>query len=166
MKGKIRRAAVLGAGVMGSEIAAHLANIGIPTCLLDIIPGEPNEEDKRRGLTAESPAFRNKLARIGIEKAIKTSPAAFYLPENAKLITPGNFEDLLHWLSEVDWIIEAIIENLEIKKSLFEQVDKFRSPDTLVTTNTSGLSINKMSEELSLEFKEHFQHSFSEEYQD
>ena len=156
MKRKIRKAAVLGAGVMGSAIAAHLANVGIPTYLLDIVPRELTEDDKKKGLTTENPAFRSKLARMGIEKALKISPAAFYVPEGAKLITPGNFEDHLHWLSEVDWIIEAIVENLEIKRALFKRVEEFRNPDTIVSTNTSGLSINKMSEKLSQEFKEHF----------
>ncbi|MCL0088344.1 3-hydroxyacyl-CoA dehydrogenase NAD-binding domain-containing protein, partial [Dehalococcoidia bacterium] len=156
MKRKIRTAAVLGAGVMGSTIAAHLANAGIPTYLLDIVPGELTEEDKKRGLTPESPAFRSKLARKGLENALKASPAAFYVPEDAKLVTPGNFEDHMQLISDVDWIIEVVIENLEIKKALLKRVEQFRSPGTIVTTNTSGISIDKMSEELSQEFKEHF----------
>ncbi|MCL0060454.1 3-hydroxyacyl-CoA dehydrogenase NAD-binding domain-containing protein [Dehalococcoidia bacterium] len=156
MKRKIRTAAVLGAGVMGSTIAAHLANAGIPTYLLDIVPGELTEEDKKRGLTPESPAFRSKLARKGLENALKASPAAFYVPEDAKLVTPGNFEDHMQLISDVDWIIEVVIENLEIKKALLKKVEQFRSPGTIVTTNTSGISIDKMSEELSQEFKEHF----------
>ena len=147
---------MLGAGVMGSGIAAHLANAGIPSYLLDIIPKELTEEDKRKGLTEENPAFRNKLATMGIENALKASPAAFYVPEDAKLITPGNFDDHMHWLADVDWIIEAVIENLEIKKQLLRRVEEFRTPGTIVSTNTSGISINKMSEELSEEFKEHF----------
>lgn len=156
MKRKIRKAAVLGAGVMGSTVAAHLANVGIPTYLLDIVPRELTEEDKKRGLTAENPAFRSKLARIGIENALKASPAAFYVPEDAKLMTPGNFEDHMHWLSEVDWIIEAVVEDLEIKRALLERVERFRSPGTIVSTNTSGLSIDKISEKLSPEFTEYF----------
>jgi len=156
MKRKVKKAAVLGAGVMGSTIAAHLANVGIPTYLLDIVPGELTEEDKKRGLTAESPAFRSRFARKGIEDTLKASPTALYVPEDAKLITPGNFEDHMHWLSTVDWIIEAVVENLEIKRTLLKRVEGFRSPGTIVSTNTSGLSINKMSENLSGEFKEHF----------
>ncbi|MCL0079898.1 3-hydroxyacyl-CoA dehydrogenase/enoyl-CoA hydratase family protein [Dehalococcoidia bacterium] len=156
MKRKIRKAAVLGAGVMGSTIAAHLANAGIPTYLLDIVPGELTEEDKKRGLTPESPAFRSKLAQKGLENALKARPAAFYVPEDAKLVTPGNFEDHMQLISDVDWIIEVVIENLEIKKALLKRVEQFRSPGTIVTTNTSGISIDKMSEELSQEFKEHF----------
>jgi len=156
MKRKIRKAAVLGAGVMGSKVAALLAGVGIPTYLLDIVPGELTEEDKKRGLTVESPAFRSKFARTGIEETLKAIPTAFYVPEDAKLVTPGNFEDHMHWLSTVDWIIEAVVENLEIKRTLLKRVEGFRSPGTIVSTNTSGLSINKMSENLSREFKEHF----------
>ncbi|MCL0095367.1 3-hydroxyacyl-CoA dehydrogenase NAD-binding domain-containing protein [Dehalococcoidia bacterium] len=156
MKRKIRKAAVLGAGVMGSTIAAHLANAGIPTYLLDIVPGELTEEDKKRGLTPESPAFRSKLARKGLENALKASPAAFYVPEDAKLVTPGNFDDHMQLISDVDWIIEVVMENLEIKKALLKRVEQFRSPGTIVTTNTSGISVDRMSEELSQEFKEHF----------
>ncbi len=156
MKRKIRKAAVLGAGVMGSTIAAHLANVGIPTYLLDIVPRELTEEDKKKGLTPESPAFRSKLARKGLENALKASPAAFYVPEDAKLITPGNFDDHMQWLSDVDWIIEVVTENLEIKKALLRKVEEFRSPGTIVSTNTSGISINKMSEGLSQDLKEHF----------
>ena len=137
MKRKIRKAAVLGAGVMGYTIAAHLANVGIPTYLLDVVPRELTEEDKKRGLTAENPAFRSKLARIGIANALKASPAAFYAPEDAKLITPGNFEDHMYWLSEVDWIIEAVVENLEIKSALFKRVEESRNPGTIISTNSS-----------------------------
>ncbi len=156
MKRKIRKVAVLGAGVMGSGIAAHLANADIPTYLLDIVPKELSKEDEKKGLTNKSPAFRNKLAAMGIENALKASPAAFYVPEDARLITPGNFEDHMHWLSDADWIIEVVMENLEIKKKLFKKVEEVRKPGAIVSTNTSGISINKMSEELSPEFREHF----------
>jgi 3-hydroxyacyl-CoA dehydrogenase len=156
VKRKIRKVAVLGAGVMGSGIAAHLANADIPTYLLDIVPKELSKEDEKKGLTNKSPAFRNKLAAMGIENALKASPAAFYVPEDARLITPGNFEDHMHWLSDADWIIEVVMENLEIKKKLFKKVEEVRKPGAIVSTNTSGISINKMSEELSPEFREHF----------
>lgn len=156
MKRKIRKVAVLGAGVMGSGIAAHLANADIPTCLLDIVPKELSEEDVKKGLTKESPAFRNKFALMGIENALKARPAAFYVPEDARLITPGNFDDHMHWLQEADWIIEVVMENLEIKKGLFKKVEEARKPGAIVSTNTSGISIDAMSEELSEEFREHF----------
>jgi len=116
MKGtKVKKAAVLGAGIMGSRIAALLAGVDIPTYLLDIVPGEPDEQDKKKGLTVESPEFRSKLARTGIQGTIGARPPAMYVPEDAGLITPGNFEDHLHWLSDADWIIEAVAEDLEIK---------------------------------------------------
>ncbi len=156
MKRKIRKVAVLGAGVMGSGIAAHLANADIPTCLLDIVPKELSEEDVKKGLTKESPAFRNKFALMGIENALKARPAAFYVPEDARLITPGNFDDHMHWLQEADWIIEVVMENLEIKKGLFKKVEEVRKPGAIVSTNTLGISIDAMSEELSEEFREHF----------
>lgn len=156
MKRKIRKAAVLGAGVMGSTIAAHLANAGIPTYLLDIVPDSLTDVDKKKGLTEESLAFRNKLAIAGVANARKAAPAPFFIPENSKLVTPGNFEDHLDWLGEVDWIIEVVAENLEIKKSLFKKVEAVRKPGTIVSTNTSGLSINRMTEETSQEFREHF----------
>jgi 3-hydroxyacyl-CoA dehydrogenase len=156
VKRKIRKAAVLGAGVMGSTIAAHLANAGLPVYLLDIVPDELDNTDRKKGITQESLAFRNKLAIAGIRNAQKASPAAFFLPYDANLITPGNLEDHIERLSEVDWIIEVVAENLETKKSLFRKVEAVRKPGTIVSTNTSGLSINKMAEETSQDFKEHF----------
>ncbi|MDE2485129.1 MAG: 3-hydroxyacyl-CoA dehydrogenase, partial [candidate division NC10 bacterium] len=122
MPSEIRRAAVLGAGVMGSGIAAHLANAGIPTFLLDVVPPELTEEDRRKGLTRDSPAFRNRLATKGLEIALKASPPAFFSPKDAQLITIGNIEDHLEWLSQADWIIEAVPEQLEIKQALFTKV--------------------------------------------
>ena len=118
MRKRIRKAAVLGAGVMGSTIAAHMANVGIDVYLMDIVPPELDAQDIKKGLTSESPAFRNKFAQAGINNALRASPAAFYIPENSKLITPGNFDDHLTYLSEVDWIIEVVVENLEIKRRL------------------------------------------------
>lgn len=156
MKRRIRKAAVLGAGVMGSGIAAHLANADIPTYLLDIVPKELSKEDVKKGLTKESSAFRNKLATMGIQNALKARPGAFYVPEDARLITPGNFDDHMHWLQEADWIIEAVVENLEIKKNLFKKIEEVRKPEAIVSTNTSGISIDAMSDDLSEEFREHF----------
>lgn len=141
---------------MGASIAAHLANAGIPTLLLDIVPKDLTEKDQKKGLTAESPAFRNKLALAGIENARKAYPAAFFVPEDAKLLTPGNFEDHMHWLREADWIIEAVTENIDIKRSLLKRVEEHRKPGAIVSTNTSGLSINEMSSQTSKEFREHF----------
>src|SRR3990172_2816715 len=111
MKQKIKKAAVLGAGMMGSAIAAHLANVGIPSFLLDIVPGEITEAEKKKGLTLESPEVRNRFAIMGKKKALESNPASFYWKEDADLIRVGNFEDDLSWVSQADWIIEAIIED-------------------------------------------------------
>ena len=156
MRRPIERAAVLGAGTMGARIAAHLANAGIPCYLLDIVPPEPTPDEKRKGLTLESPAVRNRIVLSGLEAAKKSRPAAFFTTESARLITPGNFEDHLAWCAEADWIIEAVAENLEIKRKLFERVEAVRKPGTLVSTNTSGLPIRKIAEGRSEDFQKHW----------
>ncbi|GAW93344.1 3-hydroxyacyl-CoA dehydrogenase/enoyl-CoA hydratase family protein [Calderihabitans maritimus] len=152
----IRKAAVLGAGVMGSTIAAHLANVGIQSYLLDIVPPKLTPEEKEKGLTLESTEVRNRLAREAKERLVKFNPAPLYLPERVQLITPGNLEDNLDWLAEVDWIIEVVVENLAVKRELLQKVAKYRRPGTIVSSNTSGLSINQMVEGMSEEFREHF----------
>lgn len=156
MRRDISKAMVLGSGVMGSTIAAHLANVGIPTYLLDIVPGELAEEEKRKGLTLESPVVRNRLAARGKEGALKAKPAAFYVPENADLVTVGNLEDNLSWASEVDWIIEVVVERLDVKRDLFQKLEAYRRPGTIVSSNTSGISINAMAEGRSEDFRRHF----------
>ena len=156
MKHRIEKAAVLGAGTMGARIAAHLANAGIPCYLLDIVPRELNAEEKRKGMTLETPAVRNRIVLAGLEGAKKSRPAAFFTPETARLVTPGNFEDNLAWCGEVDWIIEAVAENLEIKRSLFSHVDAIRKPGTIVTSNTSGLPIKLIAEGRSEDFQRHW----------
>jgi len=156
MKRPIERAAVLGAGTMGSRIAAHLANAGIPCFLLDIVPPELTPDEKRKGLTLENPAVRNRIVLSGLEAAKKSRPAAFFTPETARLIKPGNFDDNLEWCAQADWIIEAVAENLEIKRKLFERVEKVRKPGTLVTSNTSGLPIRKIAEGRSEDFQKHW----------
>jgi 3-hydroxyacyl-CoA dehydrogenase len=156
MKHRIEKAAVLGAGTMGARIAAHLANAGIPCYLLDIVPRELNAEEKRKGMTLESPAVRNRIVMAGLEGAKKSRPAAFFTPETARLVTPGNFEDNLAWCGEADWIIEAVAENLEIKRNLFSRVDAIRKPGTIVTSNTSGLPIKLIAEGRSEDFQQHW----------
>jgi 3-hydroxyacyl-CoA dehydrogenase len=156
MKHRIEKAAVLGAGTMGARIAAHLANAGIPCFLLDIAPKELNAEEKRKGLTVENPAVRNRVVLAGLEAAKKSRPAAFFTPESARLVTPGNFEDHLGWCGEVDWIIEAVAEDLEIKRSLFSRVEAVRKPGTIVTSNTSGLPIKQIAEGRSEDFQQHW----------
>ena len=156
MRRPIEKAAVLGAGTMGARIAAHLANAGIPCYLLDIVPPELNADEKRKGLTLEKPAVRNRIVLAGLDAAKKSRPAAFFTPETARLVTPGNFEDNLAWCGEVDWIIEAVAENLEIKRKLFERVDAVRKPGTIVTSNTSGLPIRLIAEGRSEDFQQHW----------
>jgi 3-hydroxyacyl-CoA dehydrogenase len=155
MKRKIERAAVLGAGVMGSQIAAHLANAGIPTFLLDIVPKELTDDEKARGLTLESPPVRNRIVQKGLDYAKTIKPAAFFAPDVAELITIGNFEDNLEWLKSADWIIEAVVENLDIKQQLFARVETVRQPGTIVTSNTSGIPIARIGEKLPAEFRQH-----------
>src|SRR6202044_2200019 len=156
MKRRIEKAAVLGAGTMGEGIAAHFGNAGIPCYLLDIAPSELNADEKRKGLTLESPAVRNRIVLAGLEGAKKSKPAAFFTPETARLVTPGNFDDNLGWCAEVDWIIEAVAENLEIKRKLLERVDSVRKQGTIVTSNTSGLPIRLIAEGRSEDFQQHW----------
>jgi 3-hydroxyacyl-CoA dehydrogenase len=138
----IRRAAVLGAGVMGSGIAAHLANAQIPTYLLDIVPKELTEEETRKGLTLESKEVRNRFAMKGLTNAVSSKPAAFFSKKNAELVTAGNFEDDMERLKECDLIIEAVVEILSIKQQIFKRLAKFRSPGTIVASSTSGISVS------------------------
>jgi 3-hydroxyacyl-CoA dehydrogenase len=156
MKKRIEKVAVLGAGTMGARIAAHMANAGIPCFLLDIVPTELSADEQRKGLTLESPAVRNRIVLAGLEAAKKSRPAAFFTPETARLITPGNLEDNLSRCGQADWIIEAVAENLEIKRKLFERVDGVRKPGTIVTSNTSGLPIHLIAEGRSEDFQQHW----------
>ena len=156
MKRSIQKAAVLGAGVMGAAIAGHLANVGIPTYLLDIVPPSLTPDEEKAGLTLENPQVRNRFAVSGIANLVKAKPAPLYVPENAALLTPGNFEDNLNWLADCDLVIEAVVERMDIKQSLFARVEKNWRPGSIIATNTSGLSINQMIEGRSPEFKQHF----------
>ncbi|HEV8384474.1 MAG TPA: 3-hydroxyacyl-CoA dehydrogenase NAD-binding domain-containing protein, partial [Candidatus Acidoferrales bacterium] len=152
----IQKVAVLGAGTMGARIAAHLANAGVPCYLLDIVPNELTKEEAAKGLTLESPAVRNRIVNAGLDAARKSRPAAFFHADGARRITTGNFDDNLAWCGEVDWIIEAVAERLDIKRSLFERVEKFRKPGTIVSTNTSGLPIHTIAEGRSEDFQQHW----------
>src|SRR5213595_3016911 len=148
MKRRIEKAVVLGAGTMGSRIAAHFANAGLPCVLLDIVP--PN-------LPADRPAGeRDKIVRAGLDAAKKSKPAAFFTPALAEKIAIGNFEDDLARCAEADWIIEVVAENLEIKRKLLARVAQFRKPGAIVTTNTSGLPVRLIAEGMSEEFQQHW----------
>ncbi|HUF03477.1 MAG TPA: 3-hydroxyacyl-CoA dehydrogenase/enoyl-CoA hydratase family protein [Aridibacter sp.] len=153
---RIGKAAVLGAGTMGAAIAAHLANAGIPTLLLDIAPDEPNEEEKAKGLTAESPQVRDRIVRSMFEAAKKLKPAPFMLDDNAKLIELGNFADDFEKIGECDLVIEAVVERLDIKHKVYEQVEKHRKPGSIIASNTSGIPIRDIAEPFSDDFKAHF----------
>lgn len=152
----IKRAAVLGSGVMGSGIAAHLAGVGIKTLLLDIVPPSLSEEDQKKGLTTDHKAFRNRFASSNLEKAVKGKPPVFYNVDDVGLIEVGNFDDDLAKIRDCDWIVEAVTENLEIKRALFAKVDMIRKPGSLVTSNTSGLSIASMTEGRTPDFVQNF----------
>src|SRR5205085_7356023 len=143
MSYQIRKAAVLGAGVMGAAIAAHLANVGIPSLLLDIIPQDAGKD-------------RDKIARMGLERALKARPAAFYSQKSAKLVTIGNIEDDLEELADVDWIIEAVVERLDIKHNLYTKVEEVLTPGTIISSNTSGLPAYMLTEGRSAEFRRNF----------
>jgi 3-hydroxyacyl-CoA dehydrogenase len=153
---RLARAVVLGAGVMGSTIAAHLANVGVPTLLLDIVPSALTDDEKRRGLTLESPDVRNRFARGGLDRAIKAQPAAFYASERAGLLTTGNFDDHLAQVADADWIIEAVVEDLDIKQDLLARVERHWRPGTIVSTNTSGLPVADVVARSGAEFRAHF----------
>lgn len=153
---QIKKAAVLGSGVMGSGIAAHLANIGIPTLLLDIVPRELTEDDKKKGLTLEDKAVRNRISQTALQNLLKQKPAPLTSKSNLALIEAGNFEDDISRLSEVDWIIEVVVENLAIKQQIFEKVDQYRKPGSFVSSNTSGISVEEMAEGRSEDFQKHF----------
>src|SRR5271163_5070446 len=142
---RIHKVAVLGAGTMGARIAAHFANAGVPSLLLDIVPpNTPPDADR---------AARNKFAAAGLDGARKSKPAAFFEASLSRLVTVGNFDDDLKKLGDVDWIIEAVVENLEIKRGLLKKVEAIRKSGTIVTTNTSGLPVGKISEGFSDDFR-------------
>lgn len=156
MKRIIKKVAVLGSGVMGSRIACHFANIGVEVLLLDIVPRELNEAEKAAGKTLEHPAVRNRIVNEALQTALKSNPSPIYRQSFAKRITTGNFDDNMSQISTCDWIIEVVVERLDIKKSVFEKVEQFRKPGTLITSNTSGIPIRLMAEGRSEDFKKHF----------
>lgn len=153
---QIKKAAVLGSGVMGSGIAAHLANIGIPVLLLDIVPGKLTEQEEAQGLTLEHSQVRNKIAAGAVQNLLKQKPAPLTTKSNLSLIEAGNFEDDLEKLKDVDWIIEVIVERLDVKKGLYEKIDAVRKPGTIISSNTSGISIEAMAEGRTEDFQKHF----------
>ena len=156
MKRTIKKVAVIGSGIMGSGIACHFANIGVEVLLLDIIPRELNDIETKKGLTLESKIVRNRIVNDHLANALKSKPSPIYHPKFASRITTGNTTDDLAQITNADWIIEVVVERLDIKKSVFEQIEKYRKPGTLITSNTSGIPIHFMSEGRSEDFQKHF----------
>ena len=156
MKRPIKKVAVIGSGIMGSGIACHFANIGVEVLLLDIIPRELNDVEKAKGLTLENKVVRNRLVNDSLKAALKSKPSPIYNQKFASRITTGNLEDDISKIKDVDWIIEVVVERLDIKQLVFEKVEKYRTPGTLVSSNTSGIPIKFMSEGRSDDFKQHF----------
>ncbi len=156
MKYTISKAVVIGAGTMGAAIAAHLANAGVKATLLDIVPNQLTPEETKKGLTLSDPQVRNRITREGLERAVKSRPASFFTGDLAALVTVGNLEDDLGAVAEADWVIEAIVENLKIKRQLMERIDALRGPRTIIATNTSGIPIAEIAEGRSESFRQHF----------
>ncbi|HVE62035.1 MAG TPA: 3-hydroxyacyl-CoA dehydrogenase family protein, partial [Chitinophagaceae bacterium] len=144
----IKKVAVLGSGVMGSRIALHFAGVGLQVLLLDIVPTEAQGTDSK--------VARNKLVNDALQSAIKSNPSPVYHKDAVKKVIIGNFDDNLKDIAGYDWVIEVVVERLDIKRSLYEKVDGFRKPGTLVTSNTSGIPIHLLSEHRSADFKKHF----------
>ena len=152
----IRRVAVLGSGIMGSRIAAHFANIGADVLLLDIVPKEPNAAEQAKGLTTESPAVRNRIVTDAFQTMLKASPASLYSPKFAERVKLGNFDDNLKEIAGYDWVIEVVVERLDVKRSVYERVEQFRKPGTLITSNTSGIPMHLLTEGRSDDFRRNF----------
>lgn len=156
MKRSIRSAAVLGSGIMGSQIACHLANIGVNVLLLDIVPDKLNDREEAAGLGLDHPKVRNRISAENLAKTVKMNPAPLFDSSYASRIKPGNLEDDLPKIKDCDWIIEVVVERLDIKQSLFERIENYRKDGSLISSNTSGIPIHLMNEGRSEDFKKHF----------
>ena len=153
---RIKKIAIIGSGIMGSGIACHFANIGVDVLLLDIVPRELNDKEKAKGLSLEDKVVRNRLVNDALTASLKSKPSPIYHQKFASRITTGNLEDDIAKVADVDWIMEVVVERLDIKKMVFENLEKYRTPGTLITSNTSGIPIKFMSEGRSEEFQKHF----------
>ncbi|XOV92592.1 MAG: 3-hydroxyacyl-CoA dehydrogenase NAD-binding domain-containing protein [Bacteroidota bacterium] len=156
MKRRIKKVAVLGSGIMGSRIACHYANVGLEVLLLDISPKELTDEEKSKNLSLDHPTVKNRIVNQSLQGSISSKPSPLYRKENASLISTGNFDDDLPKIEDADWVIEAIVENLEIKASLFEKVEKFVNPNAIISSNTSGIPINLIIKGRSEQFQKNF----------
>ena len=156
MKRNIKKVAVIGSGIMGSGIACHFANIGVEVLLLDIVPRELDDKEKAKGLTLKDKVVRNRLVNYHLKNALKSKPSPIYNQKFASRITTGNIEDDLHKIKDVDWVMEVVVERLDIKQKVFESIEKHRTKGTLITSNTSGIPIKFMNEGRSEDFQQHF----------
>ena len=156
MTRRIKKVAIIGSGIMGSGIACHFANVGVEVLLLDIVPTELNDKEKAKGLTLENKAVRNRLVNDALATSLKSKPSPIYNQKFASRITTGNIDDDLHLIKDVDWVMEVVVERLDIKKVVFEKIEKHRTPGTLITSNTSGIPIKFMNEGRSEDFQKHF----------
>ena len=155
-KRRIKKVAIIGSGIMGSGIACHFANIGVDVLLLDIVPRELNDKEKAKGLTLDDKAVRNRLVNAALTASLKSKPSPIYNKKFADRITTGNIDDDLHLIKDVDWVMEVVVERLDIKQSVFEKVEKYRTPGTIISSNTSGIPIKFMNEGRSEDFRKHF----------
>ena len=156
MTRRIKKVAIVGSGIMGSGIACHFANIGVEVLLLDIVPRELNDKEKAKGLSLKDNVVRNRLVNEALMTSLKSKPSPIYSKKFADRIVTGNLEDDLHKIKDVDWVMEVVVERLDIKQQVFEKIEKYRTPGTLITSNTSGIPIKFMNEGRSEDFQKHF----------
>ncbi len=156
MNRTIKKVAVLGSGIMGSRIACHFANIGCDVLLLDIAPKELTDNEKKKNLTVDHPAVKNRIVNSAFEATLKANPASLFSKKFASRVKLGNFTDDMPKIKNYDWTIEVVVENLDIKKKVYEEVEKYRTLGTLITSNTSGIPIHLMAEGRSEDFQKHF----------
>lgn len=153
---QIRRVAVIGSGTMGGALAGHFANAGLQVSLLDIVPQTLTPDETKKKLSLEHPAVRNRIVNAGLQAVVKSKPAALFTPQTAERIRVGNLEDNFELVAQADWILEAIVENLNVKRALMQRIDAVRQPESIVTTNTSGIPIHAIAEGRSDTFRQHF----------
>ena len=156
MTRRIKKVAIIGSGIMGSGIACHFVNIGVEVLLLDIVPRELNDKEKAKGLTLEDKVVRNRMVNDALTASLKSKPSPIYSQKFADRITTGNIDDDLHLVKDVDWIMEVVVERLDIKQQVFEKIEKHRTPGTIISSNTSGIPIKFMNEGRSEDFQKHF----------
>lgn len=155
-KPSIEKVAVIGSGIMGSRIACHMANIGLDVLLLDIAPFKLNDTEEKAGLTLECPKVKNRIVQDALKTTLKSKPASLYKKDFIGRIKTGNLTDDIEKISDADWIFEVVVERLDIKKQVFEKVEQFRKPESIISSNTSGIPIHMMLEDRSEDFKTNF----------